>query len=312
MTTTTYVWWFAALTLAAAPPAFAQKEFTFFAIGDMPYNNPRDLQRFEHLIREINAEKPAFTVHVGDIKNGSSDCSDGYYQTILSTFNRFINPLIYTPGDNEWTDCNRPACGGYDPEERLATVRRIFFANAESLGQKPIPLVSERNTAGFEKFVENARWRKQGVTFATLHVVGSNNNLKTAAPNHEYLERDQANMFWLHETFTNARSNGNAAVVLFMQASMVYEPIDGNGFIQIVDKLREEVVAFGKPVLLVYGDLHRLMISKPLKDARNRVIPNFTALMVFGEQDVDAVKVTVDARSRAVFSFSEFQIDDND
>ena len=29
----------------------------------------------------------------------------------------------YTPGDNEWTDCHRPAAGGYVPTERLARLR---------------------------------------------------------------------------------------------------------------------------------------------------------------------------------------------
>jgi hypothetical protein len=306
--------WLLLATLPTVIPATAQKKFVFYAIGDMPYNNPRDLVRFQHLIREINTEKPVFTVHVGDIKSGKSECSEDYYQTILGVFNQFDDPLVYTPGDNEWTDCGRPACGSYDPEERLEVLRKIFFARPESLGKKTMALTSERESPGFGKFVENARWRKEGVTFATLHVVGSNNNLKKgdAEANEEFFQREKANIFWLQETFKSAGAYGDAAVVIFMQASMVFQPGDGNGFSHLVETLRQEVPAFGKPVLLVYGDLHRLMISKPLRDASNKLIPNFTALMVFGEEDVDAVKVTVDAKSRAVFSFSEFLINDAD
>lgn len=298
------------LIVMATGPSFAQKKFSFFAIGDMPYNNPRDLERFHHLISEINGQHPSFTVHVGDIKNGKSECSNDYYETIFKTFGEFRDPLIYTPGDNEWTDCGRPACGGYDAGERLNALRTIFFARPETLGQKTFAVTPEAASPGFEKFVENVRWTKEGVTFATLNVVGSNNNLKKApASNDEFYERDKANVFWLHDTFRAAKAHKDAAVVLFMQASMDYKPAETNGFNQVVRTLRDEVVAFGKPVLLVYGDLHHLLISKPLKDSANNLIPNFTALMVFGEMDMNAVKIDVDAKSASVFSFSEFLID---
>ena len=35
----------------------------------------------------------------------------------------FEDPLVYTPGDNEWTDCHRANNGAYNPLERLAFVR---------------------------------------------------------------------------------------------------------------------------------------------------------------------------------------------
>lgn len=296
------------LLLFCFQSAFAQKSFEFFALGDMPYHNPADIDKFKKLTDAINSEKPAFTVHVGDIKNGSTECSDEYFYMMLGLLNRFSRPLIYTPGDNEWTDCHRPGAGGYDPGERLATLRKLYFRNAQSLGRNPLQLKSQNLSSGYEQFAENAIWRNQGVTFGTLHVVGSNNNYKPEpSSNDEFLGRDAANLHWLTEIFTTARNNNDAAVVLVMHAAMPYASTEKNGFSNIVDRLRMEVTKFGKPVLLIYGDHHRFQINKPLMDSENNLIENFTALMVFGDREVNAVKISVEPRSREIFSFSEFR-----
>jgi hypothetical protein len=80
--------------------------FTVVAFGDMPYVLPEDYIRFERLIKTVNNQNQIFNVHVGDIKSSSTPCSEEYYQRIQNYFNQFNKPLVYTPGDNEWTDCN--------------------------------------------------------------------------------------------------------------------------------------------------------------------------------------------------------------
>ena len=45
---------------------------------------------------------------------------------------RFEGPLVHTPGDNEWTDCYRKKAGEFDPLERLAKVRAMFFPDGNS------------------------------------------------------------------------------------------------------------------------------------------------------------------------------------
>ena len=297
------------LLASSGLPLNAQKHFSFFALGDMPYHNPADLSKFQKLINAINSEASAFTIHVGDIKNGQTPCSDDYYKTIQNLFNQFKGPLIYTPGDNEWTDCHTPEGGGYDPKERLASLRKLYFRDGESLGIKPMKILSQNKTAGFEKYIENSIWRKENITFATLHVVGSNNNFKTnGSANDEYTERNSANMHWLTEIFKSASTNNNAAIVLIMHGSLVYKNSETNGYNTIVEKLRTEVKAFKKPVLLIYGDLHRFVISKPLMDLDNNLIDNFTALMVYGDHDMHAIKIHVDPKSKSVFSFSEYRM----
>src|SRR5271154_5783471 len=81
------------------------ESFSIIAFGDMPYFLPDDFVRFENLIQSVNQQNQAFNVHVGDIKSSNTPCTEDYYQKIYDYFNEFKKPLIYTPGDNEWTDC---------------------------------------------------------------------------------------------------------------------------------------------------------------------------------------------------------------
>ncbi len=101
--------------------------FKFVALGDMPYSIPDDYVRYERLINVINGVNPSFTIFVGDTKSGSSECSDQNNQKAKGYFNQFTSPLIYSIGDNEWTDCHRISAGGYDPIERLSSLRANFL-----------------------------------------------------------------------------------------------------------------------------------------------------------------------------------------
>lgn len=161
---------------AARAAADEAAPFTIVALGDMPYTLPADYGRFENLIRGINAAQPSFSVHVGDIKSGSTPCTAEIFRKVYDYFQKFAQPLIYTPGDNEWTDCGRPKAGGYDPEERLAAVRQLFFADHNSFGHRKLPLTSQALNPAFAAYVENNRWTLHQVAFATVHLVGSNNN----------------------------------------------------------------------------------------------------------------------------------------
>jgi hypothetical protein len=45
---------------------------------------------------------------------------------------------MLTPGDNDWTDCDRPSNGGFNSLERLDHERQVFFSTPFSLGAHPI------------------------------------------------------------------------------------------------------------------------------------------------------------------------------
>lgn len=278
------------------------------AIGDIPYHLPEDFERFEALIQDLNKQGPAFTIHVGDIKSGGTPCSDAYFEKIHGYFQQFEHPLMYTPGDNEWTDCHRDACGNYDPEERLDKLRQLFFSESRSHGKNPMPLHTQNQYEGFEKFVENAWWEMGGVTFGTIHVVGSNNNLKIGEGelNDEFYEREMANLFWLSNIFEQAQANDRQGVVLMLHAGLNHNnQDDNNGHKSFVTKLREEVIQYGKPVLLIYGDFHRFMVDKPLVDDQRKVLTNFTAVQVFGDRDMHAVKVKVSPENPNLFEIHQ-------
>ena len=51
-------------------------------------------------------------MHVGDIHSGKQFCTEAYDRTIADLWRHFADPLVYTPGDNEWTDCHKAAEGG--------------------------------------------------------------------------------------------------------------------------------------------------------------------------------------------------------
>lgn len=291
------------LAVLAAGPALAADTFTFAVMGDMPYKLPDEYARFDKVIARVNQARPAFTVHVGDIKSGGLPCTDENLDSVKRQFGTIDGALIYTPGDNEWTDCHRK---GGKPLERLAKVRATFFPAGASLGKAPLAV--ERQAA---PFVENARWTRSGVVFATLHAIGSNNNLGidlgTAT---EFFERNAANVAWIRDAFTAAKAANAKAVVLFQQANPRFdqEPDFRTGFNGMLDALERETKAFGKPVLLVHGDTHTFRVDKPMRVWGGGMVENLTRLETFGETDFHAVEVLVDPDHPEVFAFRPLMV----
>ena len=124
-----------ALLILTAGAASAGKPFTFVALGDMPYGKPAKVYApFKTLIGQVNALKPAFTIHIGDIKSGSTPCSDKMLRDQFDFMNSFENPLVYTPGDNEWTDCHRkkPAASIRSRGSLSCGARSLHTARARS------------------------------------------------------------------------------------------------------------------------------------------------------------------------------------
>ena len=298
---------FSALALTSAlifPVSGFAQSFTFAAIGDVPYGPHEE---FAALVDKINTQSLAFTIHVGDIKSGSTVCSDETFLSVRQLFDRFNRALVYTPGDNEWTDCHRLNNGRYDPLERLEKIRQLFFASNESLGKQRLSLQTQSSQKSFTSYVENRRWSQGNVRFATLHLVGSNNNLQPGLPStSEFAAREHANIAWLKETFAEAKANKDDAVVLAMQADTCFgEPRKGSGFVRWNAALAQEVAAWGKPVLLIQGDTHQYLIDNPLKDAGGKPLRQLVRVVVPGEREADAVLINVDTADTVTpFQFS--------
>src|SRR5882757_111891 len=178
------------VSLIAAPAALADHghhhgsatPVTYAVIGDTPYGQPQ-IDNFPNDVAEINQDpKVRLVMHLGDIKNGSSECSTSYFEQIRADFDAFKDPFVYTPGDNEWTDCHRANNGGYWPAgpvlngdtrpARLSEIHRIFFDQpGRTLGQR-----RDRVQTQGGNYVENVAWDTARVEWGTLNVPGSNND----------------------------------------------------------------------------------------------------------------------------------------
>ena len=309
--------------------------------GDLPYSDLQATLGVPNLITDMNRQRLAFTVHDDNLKAGNgtpgsttpTTCTDALYLQALGFFNALHAPAIVTPGDNDWTDCDRPANGGFSSRERLDHERQVFFSTPFSLGRKRLrqevqttPLCLGQN--GPTPCVENRRWTHRGVTYATLNIPGSCNNLCDTAPDPaEFAARNQANIDWMRATFLDAQGRGSAAIMFVSQANPGWDLTDGtraplrdpktlaqtdgqpDGFQEFLIALRNEVLAFRKPVAYVHGDSHYFRVDKPFLDSLGRRLENFTRVETFGDNqangnnDVNWIKVLVDARSREVFTY---------
>ena len=176
--------------------------------------------------------------------------------------------------------------------------------------------------------VENRRWTYGGVMYVTLNVQGSCNNLCDTFPDPvEFGHRNHANIVWLQQAFAAATEQDSAAVMVIAQAdpgfdtsgeagaplrnSKTLAETDGqpDGFVAFLAALRDEVIAFRRPVAYVHGDSHYFRVDKPLLDSAGRRLENFTRVETFGDNqangnnDVNWVKVSIDPHDREVFSF---------
>jgi hypothetical protein len=302
--------------------------------GDLPYSTVQETIGVPNLIADMNSQTLAFTVHDGDLKQGSnSPCDDALYTHAAASLNSLRAPAMFTPGDNDWTDCDRASNGGFNSRERLDHERQVLFSTPFSLGQRRLrqevqttPLCLGFN--GPARCVENRRWTTGGVTYATVNFQGSCNNLCDTAPDpDEYAARNRADIAWLQQTFAAARARRSAAVMIIGQADPGFDKCDPtraplrdpatlaetdgqpDGYQEFLTAFREQAIGFKRPVVYVHGDSHYFRVDKPLLDAQGRRLENFTRVQTFGDNqangnnDVQWLKVLVDARSREVFAF---------
>ncbi|MFZ2854582.1 MAG: metallophosphoesterase [Rhodocyclaceae bacterium] len=282
-------------TLLLLTAAAHAETWRFVLIGDTPYDNA-ERRALPHMFERIAAEQPAFIAHAGDIKSGSAPCSNTLFRDRHALFDAAAVPLIYVPGDNEWTDCSRIMAGGFDPLERLQKLREIFFAEPFSLGKNRLKV--ERQSAAYP---EHQRWRLGPALFLTLNVPGGNNNYgRGFAPGAEFLERNPLTVDWLRQGFATARREKSAAIVVIMQANPGFKHFAAglahSGFRELLETLREETQAFSGQVLLVHGDTHTQRIDHPLRHSQSKLpLANFTRVETFGNPFMGWTTVTIDS-----------------
>ncbi len=302
----------ATLVLMSASGVARADSFSFVALGDLPYGFDATAgAQYRALIQKINQTQPLFSVHVGDFKAGYTPCSDQEFAKQRGHFDLFEQAVVYTPGDNDWTDCHRLSNGNYDPQERLARLREVFFYPHQSLGQHPMPVESQPQVMpAYRAFVENQRWQISRTLFVTLHLVGSNNNYDflNATAQKEFRERERANIAWIQDAFRLADERKLQAVVfafqadVFRSASLQETYPRASGFRNSVGlTLLPLARAFGKPVLIVHGDSHEFKFNQAFYLDQKRLL-NVYRLEVPGDFSTEAVRVQVDEGKAAPFT----------
>ncbi len=333
----------AVIGILVAPPSAkaATETYTLALIGDYnygPLNGPL-WQESERMIADINAQSPAFVIHNGDTKPGSTECTDEINTATKAQFDRVKSPLVYLFGDNEWTDCHRilattPKSPFGDPFERLENLRRQFYASNQSQGAIPMTLVRQADIdRQFVAYVENVRWIKGPVMFIGLNVPGSNNNCPggpsqvTRVPSlFECKLREPAVLKWLSDSFAEAKRLRLSGVLIAMQGNPDFEnrrgdlpAYDNNGYKRLIKTLQNEVVSFGGKVVLTHGDSHLQHFDKPLTDVidvrdateTGRVLGSFRRVETFGNPETHWVRVTVDPTQPDLFSFERMIVKGN-
>jgi hypothetical protein len=335
--------WSAANDRDESDPA---RPLTVAVFGDWPYSQIL-LDNASLLIDSVNSDPDVRQIiHVGDIHSGSMPCTSagilppiptsnpGWNQQIFFQFQQFRDPLVYTPGDNEWTDCHKAKeKSAGDPLKELASVRSLFFSRpGQTLGVRERLVRSQ--AGGFDpdfpadaQFVENVIWEDSRVVFVTLNVPGSNNDTllwtgafsNPVAQIQEVADRTDADMRWLRAAFGEAQEEHAKAVVIALQADM-WDPAalvpggDGlSAYTPLVQEIADLSVGFGRPVLLLNGDSHLFEVDHPLADPvsatgaihRTQAVPNLTRITVQGSTNAPAewLRLTIDPRKPEVFSW---------
>jgi hypothetical protein len=311
--------------------------------GDMPYGDYGRSQ-FPDVVADINSTRLAFSLFDGDTKNGSEPCyADPHpedpanptpdkavadaahpdvYRAALSRFAEFNAPVVYLPGDNEWTDCDRPStAGGFvsDSSDRLAYLRKLSYPDDRSLGRRTMRLT--RQSAAYP---ENVRWTRGPVTYLGLNIPGSDNNFADGGKNGpaaegqaEYAARNAANLEWLRSGFAAAKAGHSKGVLIVIQADMWDPTAALTHFADTKKELFLQTTAFDGKVVLVNGDSHSFETDKPLTDYATvnaaglsgaNVVQNFTRVTTFGEVQNHWVSVTVDPDDPNLFAFHQHQI----
>ena len=248
-----------------SPQVPAQLLLTFAAYGDIPYEiklpNGRtdDQVLFEDIAPALRQRQDIpFIINLGDLGRPESTCNDGWLRkTKVFWETKLVKPVFYTPGDNDWADCDRLNLKVRQSEDgRLQHLRNIFFSRPKNvtpvwkleqvqaiLARNPQLNYPDTTLEAIRRVVamdpsqfardwhyetepelpENAIWMRNGVLFVTLHYISTDNGRSEI-----YLddpkkalalvdERDRQDKSWLNRAFEKAQRTNVKAVVVATQ-----------------------------------------------------------------------------------------------
>jgi len=242
---------------------------TIVILADTPYSD-KEKQMLQGpnglLYRLVNEAKPSVVMHLGDFKSGGKSCTDDLltqHKSLLAQI--YPGKMIYTPGDNDWTDCDRSYLPhSFDELERLDFLIKLMFQSPPLLTVN-LPSIMTQHAQ-----IENKLWVNNRLAISTLHIVGTSNGRVNISKSNQGLaikkvdERDNKNLNWLKQIEDNAKSF-DALIIGFQadiyQQSVLDSKACGDSSLKTCDAFSFYRQAFknlakriNKPVLISHGD----------------------------------------------------------
>ena len=276
-----------------------------------------ELKNIDGLLNYINKENSSLIVHVGDILDYWSKCTDSNTDYQLNLMNNLNVPVLYTPGDNEWRDCINTEKGDTHNLERLAYIRKTFFSKNKTLGRNP-SIVENQRLRGYP---ENARLLKKNIAFISAHVIGTQNNFDPYSKENtlEYLQRDAANVDWITNSFERYKDASAYVVVIhadifksskkiplfFIQkygsSDVETLEIEINPYENFTSSLLELSNKYKKPVLVLHGNQHVFRAFKPMESK----FPFLHVIQNFGSPDIKAIEIEINPLKKVPFNVTQ-------
>jgi len=283
----------------------------FIAVGDMPYL-PKELEMLTapngDIVKAIKAFDPVVLLHFGDLKSGGTACTN---ELLLSRreqlFNLWPSKVMFAPGDNDWTDCDRKSLTSrFDELERLTFLRDNYFSGEGDKLTSQLP-----NLVRQPDFIENAKWSIDGLVFGTINIPGTNNGRAGIEMGDSHLifneadRRDEFNRRWIDKLFNDAQDE-NGLVITFQadiyQPSIQIAPVrctadnrsQCDGYMKTRDYIESKSAQLNKPVLIIHGDTNAYCFHKPV----DKLAPNLWRLNGLGDYSLsDATQIIFNPRN---------------
>ena len=250
---------------------------TVVVLADTPYSDKEKhmLQGPNGLLfRLINEVNPSVVMHLGDFKSGGKSCTDSLlneHKALLAQI--YPGRIIYTPGDNDWTDCDRTSLvHSFNELERLEYLITLMYQTPPLLTKDLSSLTSQAMQ------IENKLWINERLAISTLHLVGtSNGRVHIGMSDQESAikavdKRDKANLAWLKNI--EAQANKFDAVIIGFQADIYQQKVLQSGdcdstslktcdaFADYRQAFKQLAKRIKKPVLIAHGDTGDFFFEK--------------------------------------------------
>lgn len=277
----------------------------------------------QQLLESFVQRRVAFVVHAGGIKGDTESCADAVLGARLQLLQQSPLPVVYVPGETDWAECEHPVNGSFDPDERLARLRELFYPDDNALGapgKRRVALTRQSDQAKFRAYRENVRWTVGKVLMVGMNLPGDNNHYRAeAGRNGEFEDRREANRQWLSRAFSVAEHERLAGIVLVVHGDPLFGNgwekrgkltlLDGfmrhrerDGYLEFKRQLRELVSRFDGQVMLVHSSVAGFAVDTPLRDARGKVLRHFTRVALPVGSTRQWTELTITPNARALFA----------